>query len=178
MTSLSRRTSSAPVPRRRRKRCKLTCAHVTQRGACTGSGPPPLRISAPLEPLDQRRHHGTPLDRAIYARTPRGRLELGGRFRFRVGLGTLEPLNTLKPARNAARPRRRRASALRNGLWGPPRADPRSTAAHLTAREHKPRVLMIALADEELVRLCRDPRYAERPRDRRGSSQDELETSA
>jgi hypothetical protein len=84
VTSLSRRTSSAPVPRRRRKRCTLTRAHVTQRGACTRSRPPPLRISPPLEPLDQRRHHGTPLDRATYARTPRGLLELGGRFRFRL----------------------------------------------------------------------------------------------
>jgi hypothetical protein len=39
---LSRRTSSAPVPRRRRKRCKLTWAHVTRRGTCTGSRPPPV----------------------------------------------------------------------------------------------------------------------------------------
>ncbi len=60
VTSLSRKTSSAPVPRRRRKRCKLTCAHVTQQGACTESRPPPLRIGPPLEPLDQRRHHPDP----------------------------------------------------------------------------------------------------------------------
>jgi AraC-like DNA-binding protein len=44
------------------------------------------RIGPPLEPLDQRRHHGTPLDRATYARTPRCPLELGGRFRFRLWL--------------------------------------------------------------------------------------------
>ena len=80
MTSSSRRTSSAPVPRRGRKRCKLTCAQ----GACTRSRRPPLRIGPPREPLDQRRHHGTPLDRTTHARTPRGLLELGGRFCFRL----------------------------------------------------------------------------------------------
>jgi hypothetical protein len=35
----------------------------------------------------------------------------------------------------------------------------------------------VAFAEEHFVVLCRDPRYAERSRDRGGSSRDELETS-
>jgi hypothetical protein len=38
-----------------------------------------------------------------------------------------------------------RLSSRRDGLWIPQRAGPPCTTARLTAREHKPRVLMIAL---------------------------------
>jgi hypothetical protein len=54
----------------------------------------------------------------------------------------------------------------------PRRADRTSGAVHLGPRGHKPRVPMIAFADEDLVGLCRDPRYAERlPASGRGAAE-------
>jgi hypothetical protein len=49
-----------------------------------------------------------------------------------------------------------------SGLWAPPRANRPSNTMRLSPRGHKPRVPMIAFADQDLVALCRFARYAER----------------
>jgi hypothetical protein len=65
--------------------------------------------------------------------------------------------------------RGKRASRARLCLWAPRRAHRTSGAVHLSPRGHKPRVPMIAFADQDLIALYRCLRMPRGSRDRRRS---------
>ena len=60
-------------------------------------------------------------------------------------------------------------------LCGPPCTDRASYTTHLNPRGHKPRVPMIAFADQDLLGLCRVPSYAEGPSGSLSGGGDRLE---
>lgn len=63
-------------------------------------------------------------------------------------------------------------------IMGRSTGQPTRTTGLYGSMGHKPRVPMIAFAEEDLVVLCRDLRYVERSPGRRGGGGDEFETSA
>src|SRR5215217_7113384 len=77
------------------------------------------------------------------ARHVMARAKQGGAGPTRVlpspGLSTLRR-STLEPRAESGAATAAARLSTANGLWIPPRADPRSTTAHLTAKEHKRRV--------------------------------------